>query len=754
MSDLATLTIRVDSLEARIAKRDLESLNSSSGILEQSMGKLRGAIGLLASAFAAMKLADQVKELTLLAARYDTMNVVMLRAGSNAGYTGKQMYEFQKALEETGISMLESRNTLTQLATAHIDLNNAQKLARGAQDLAVVANINSSEAFQRLVHGIKSGQTEILRTMGLNVQFEEGYKRLARELGKTTEQLSGQEKMNARVAITLKEVANYQGIYEDAMGTAGKQAKSLERYMENLQVQIGKVFQPGYSGIVVSLTNALKGMAEWTARNQNQLTAMGLSIENARKALADLWGAITDMNSGIKWFELLRGAIDGIGMGIAFASDAFKGWKIALTETMSSLFMSLAKGAEAIAQFYNAMPGGSRAAADATKVMDFLVGVGLKYDAITQKTGNSTSAVDAWMKAHREAEKIAKEGPLAFDGPGRDEQAANPIPAEEEIAKSNKEFQKLLENLQKEVDTYGMSKTAILGYEAAKMKLGPTQTGQLEALANTLDDLEAEKRRADDARKAEQELSDAIKDQTKARIDRAYQQKIELENEGKRLQEQMQTPEERRVSELQKLDALLKGNAITRETYQRKLIEIEKTGGTMFGTLLQGVDLFAQHGAEAFERFAMTGKLAWRDMINAIIADLVRLQAQKAFQQLAGYAMSALGAYFGGGNSTYSGMSGTPDWTFDASGGGGVTSTGGSWTPGIAAGGKGGMAPAAGGGVSVSVVVNGDGSSKVSTDGSGQNAAMLGRSIGYVVEQKILEHKRPGGLLWENAYAG
>ena len=43
-----------------------------------------------------------------------------------------------------------SRNVLTQLATANIDLANAAKLGRAAQDLAVVANINSSEALSRV----------------------------------------------------------------------------------------------------------------------------------------------------------------------------------------------------------------------------------------------------------------------------------------------------------------------------------------------------------------------------------------------------------------------------------------------------------------------------------------------------------------------------------------------------------------------------------------------------------------------------
>lgn len=233
------------------AKRALDGMNAS-------VVSLGTVVKPLAAAFAGLKLADLAKDATMLAARYETMGVVMGVAGNNAGYTRAQMEEFSKSLQQSGISMLQSRNSLTQLATAHIDLSNAAKLGRAAQDLAVVGNINSSEALERMIHGIKSGEVEILRTLGLNVRFEDGYKKLAQSIGVSVDSLTEQQKVLARTNEALDAAAAYAGIYEESMTTAGKAITSLTRYWEDLKVKAGDAFLPTLTTAVFDLTEALK----------------------------------------------------------------------------------------------------------------------------------------------------------------------------------------------------------------------------------------------------------------------------------------------------------------------------------------------------------------------------------------------------------------------------------------------------------------------------------------------------------------
>ena len=136
------------------------SLNDGASAADIFYGSLKRLGGILAT----IKLTSLITESALLNARYETLGVSMNVVGRTAGYTSSQLDLTTEALQATGISMIESRQQTLRLIQANIDLSNATKLARIAQDAAVIGNINSSEAFATLIHGIQSGQTDVLKT--------------------------------------------------------------------------------------------------------------------------------------------------------------------------------------------------------------------------------------------------------------------------------------------------------------------------------------------------------------------------------------------------------------------------------------------------------------------------------------------------------------------------------------------------------------------------------------------------------------
>jgi len=109
-----------------------------------------------AAILAIRKIVSGVSDIILMAARYETLGIVMRTVGINAGYTYKEMLEFQKGLQKTGISAIEARQSLTRMNQAQLDLTQSSKLARVAQDAAVIGAMNSSEAFNQMVYGIQS----------------------------------------------------------------------------------------------------------------------------------------------------------------------------------------------------------------------------------------------------------------------------------------------------------------------------------------------------------------------------------------------------------------------------------------------------------------------------------------------------------------------------------------------------------------------------------------------------------------------
>ena len=318
--DTSALHLRITTEGMPEAQRGLTGVENAASMVE-------GAVKKMAAAFALFKAGGFISDLTQLAARYDTLGVVMRVVGNNAGYTGAQMEQFAQGLQKQGISMVESRNTLSMMAGAHIDLANATKLGRVAQDAAVIGNLNSSEAFQRMIYGIQSGQVEVLRTIGLNVNFEQSYKKLAATLGKSVQDLTDLEKVTARTNIVMEKGKDIAGAYEESLGTVGKAAKSMERIWENLEVLMGNVFQEGFIVMVDGMTAAMKTATEWAEKNGKALGELSKSIKDV-------------MVSGeqfVKMLTVISGGSEGASNGVGFLTRIFQGVALIIAATTDAL---------------------------------------------------------------------------------------------------------------------------------------------------------------------------------------------------------------------------------------------------------------------------------------------------------------------------------------------------------------------------------------------------------------------------------
>jgi len=265
--DLATLYIRVDSSGVVSSSRDLSNLEEQAKKTEKatdsigaSFRKMKRIVAGLVATFALMKVYHSIKEATLLASRYEMLGVTMRQAGRVAGYTGVQMEEAARGMQKMGISMIASRENTMKMVIAQLDLKRASDLARVAQDVARVANINSSEAFTRMIEGIRSGHVIIFRTMGLMISAEKAYRdyekanKMAK--GSITEAQEAQALMNA----VLKEGEKYAGLYKSTLGTATGQMLSMERHVGNLKVLLGQAFSPALAELIQAVTQEILGL--------------------------------------------------------------------------------------------------------------------------------------------------------------------------------------------------------------------------------------------------------------------------------------------------------------------------------------------------------------------------------------------------------------------------------------------------------------------------------------------------------------
>ncbi|MDH0157371.1 DUF4214 domain-containing protein [Stutzerimonas stutzeri] len=285
MTETARLVIAVDSTQVSRAEADLNKFSSTSSVVERNVSSLGSTVKTVAAAFGAFKVGEQVADIVSLASRYDQLGVVMRTVGGNVGRSKVELEALDQALRETGISALQSRNNIIKMMSANIDLSKATELARLAQNAAVVANVNSSEAFERLIRGIQSAEKETLETMGLNVNFSQSYEKLAAQLGKNADQLTTTEKVQAGVNAALDAGKNIAGAYSASLDNAGKQLQSSTRYLEDFKLALGGSLQTEFSGAVEGYANSLKFLTE-NADAVSQVMRVGLYAAAGRASAA------------------------------------------------------------------------------------------------------------------------------------------------------------------------------------------------------------------------------------------------------------------------------------------------------------------------------------------------------------------------------------------------------------------------------------------------------------------------------------
>lgn len=257
-----------------------KSVQSSVEKTTGSLSALKGAAEAAAAAFGAYKFAQFAEQSTMMAARNETLAVVMKVVGQNAGYTADQMNSYSQSVAKMGITVEESRSAVIHMTQANLNLSQSSELARVAQNAAVIAGMNSSQALAGIMNGITTLQPEVLRTYGLVVNFEQAYAKAAATMGKSAEMLTQNEKQQIALNAVLEQGKQIAGSYEASLGTVGKAIYSLQRYISDNKAAFGELFTPALKVIVDEFTQQLKNLGDWFLGNKD-------AVKEFTKTLAD-----------------------------------------------------------------------------------------------------------------------------------------------------------------------------------------------------------------------------------------------------------------------------------------------------------------------------------------------------------------------------------------------------------------------------------------------------------------------------------
>jgi len=396
------------------------------GVQTSLIGKMKqnwlGLAAVVTAAFYAMRGAmDVLKDVTLTSARMETMGIVMRVVGRNAGYSGAEMEEFARSLEKTGISMLSARQSLSMMARAQLDLTKSTELGRIAQDAAVIANMNSSKAFEQMIYGIQAANVRVLRTMGINVQFGESYARVAKEMGRTVASLSEVEKATIRTNEVIEAGRMIAGTYEASMQTAGKQLLTLERHFENLKVLAGAAFTPALAEIVEEITRSVTGLNGELDDNMDVIHEWGvrfrLTIISIEAEVMRLSMFIDKVGGTLTTLKTLAGGVTDFVQGVFGGKGTAYQDALAQNDALRKRYEATEKQLQALADKYVALedsisPAGKAAAKAAKDAADAVKGIAVNAgEGAKEVTDEQKHLREQWKETKRTLEaKIEGEG--------------------------------------------------------------------------------------------------------------------------------------------------------------------------------------------------------------------------------------------------------------------------------------------------------------------------------------------------------
>lgn len=385
----------------------------------------------------------------------------------------------------------------------------------------------------------------------------------------------------------------------------------------------------------------------------------------------------------------------------------------------------------------------------------------VKYEQHTSEVKNFVAALQSQAdQAGKNKVQILQMKEAQLQLTGADKEAADAalatLAANEKVTQAHKEQiplkERLLDLLERQVASQGQITSSAAVMQLSNEKLTKDERARLDVLLN----LSA----ATEAQVAAQKEADKVFEDG----NRIAKERDDLEN--KLLMDREKYLESLRkaadpgffggqdyAKSVQGLNELYGRGLLSADQYDRAIVRVKDDyvrlaaqGDTTLQALVDLTDTAAQRMGQAFGDFVTTGKLDFRSLIDSILADFARLEAQKGIEQLFGYFLSFGASSIGGGASSGNLVEGGYGGGVDYSSGLGLAAGA---APALAAP---SLPPAAGGaGLVANTTINvssGPSGPQATVETSGaQQSAQLGEKLRGAVLQVLIEQQRPGGVL-------
>jgi len=268
------------------------------------LGTIIGAVGVSALAFA--------KGAFSAAARVEELDVAMAAVGKSTGVGAANLASAAKAVKKMGIETAAAQQMVITFAQGQMNIASASKIARVAQDLAVISQKNSTDTAMILTRAIQTGNSMLLKSAGVSRQASEGYAMYAKQLNKGVTALTATERQQAIVNLIMDEGKKVAGVYEGSMEKAGKVLRSFPRLFDDMKVSIGGALLAGFGPAIKAaydITNAFSKAISAGGKFYPIVEALKIVMVNL---LTPFTALIKQANKFVKEFDASKINVQGL----------------------------------------------------------------------------------------------------------------------------------------------------------------------------------------------------------------------------------------------------------------------------------------------------------------------------------------------------------------------------------------------------------------------------------------------------------
>ena len=348
---------------------------------------------------------------------------LMRAPGGNVTSTLEEMKDATEGMVSE-MDLLTQANTAMALGLPTEDLD---QLFAAAIKVGKAMGLDAKFAVESLTTGIGRQSRLVLDNLGIIVKAEDAYKEFAERIGKTTEELTENERKTAFMTIAIEKVTDKAAILGDNISETEKQTERWNATIKNATTSVGKFLQPlgALAPIFERLSPAISLMAVQVL--PAYIGKIGAAIKGTTT-----WGLVTAATSKLITTSILGIPIIGwaaaatlaiTGLIIAYnnwknATDTVKEAELELSEAMGNLTRELEEQEIATDAVTRAQEAATTANEAAETQLDAVARAQDALNASKERTVDAEEKVkaaqDAYTLALQHSEAVAQDGINTF----------------------------------------------------------------------------------------------------------------------------------------------------------------------------------------------------------------------------------------------------------------------------------------------------------------------------------------------------